>query len=533
MERVEVYSSDFIRIFKDDEGYFIESFKAGMSFDELNRVISENPGIKITDFNVLRSAVINAPITPQKFGEQKERVSVEFSNDKLKAYVVLCVDDYELEEGKQKLSEEILKKLEENKVVFGIKQDALQRPFVNGQRILIAEGLPAQNGEDSVITMYRHREIKPRLTSAGKVNHYDVELIDRISAGDWLGERKDATPGIPGMTVTGMAIQPVHGKTSPLLYNSESVCEVYENGITTLRALKDGGVLFKANKICVSDHLKIEGNVDLKTGNIDFNGFVTIEGTIEGMFSVCADRDIEIKSEYGVGGVKEIESRNGNVYIRGGLAGKNKTLVKANNDVYLKYISDATIVCNGAVHIGYYCLNANITAKTVILESVESYIIGGAIDAEVKVSASILGSESEKRTNVSVRGFNRQQLKQHLETIIYEIEAQRAELLKIKFQMDSYSMNELTQEDYSEFEKNRKQYEAIKRDILQKETERKNIADYLIVLGEGEVAVRDRAYPNTCVTIKGIKKEIKKPLTATKLYYIDGTIKQKEIDWRG
>lgn len=533
MENIVIYSCEYIKIFKNREGYFIESFKQGMSFEDLNKVISENTEIKITNFNVLRTAILKAPTPPQKFGEEKQRIFVDFSADMLRAYVNLHVNEQELQNREDALTQEIMEELEKNNVVFGLKKHVLEGKLVNGQRILVAEGIPPQNGEDSIITKYTPKEVRPRLTSDGKVNYYDLELIEVVNAGDWLGERRDATQGIPGMTVKGTTIEPIPGKTFPLSYDKNSVCEVYEKGITTLRALKGGAVLFKGDKIYVSSYLQIDGDVGFKTGNIDFNGFVTINGTVEANFSVYAERDIEVKGEYGIGGVKEIESRNGNIYIRGGVAGKKKAVIKAKHDIYLKYVSDATIICEGAVHIGYYCLNSNIKAKEVILESVDSYIIGGNIEAEIKVSASVFGSESETRTQIFVAGFNRQELKQRLEAIIFEIEAQRSELIKVKYDLGNSPTRALSQRQYDDYEINRKKYEVIRKNILHMEREKKNIGNYIKALGDGEVNIRVKAYPNTCISIKDVIKEITKPLPATTFYYVDGKVKQKEANWRG
>jgi len=89
-----------------------------------------------------------------------------------------------------------------------------------------------------------------------------------------------------------------------------------------LYALKDGAVHYVDGSIAVYDVLEINGDVDFNTGNIDFNGYVNIKGTVEDNFSVKAEKDIEIGGVYGIGGVKLIESTGGSIYIRGGVAGK-------------------------------------------------------------------------------------------------------------------------------------------------------------------------------------------------------------------
>ena len=106
---------------------------------------------------------------------------------------------------------------------------------------------------------------------------------------------------------------------------------------------------YQGDRISVSNLLEITEDVDFKTGNIDFDGFLSIRGTVADNFSVAANKDVEILGNFGIGSVKEIESRCGSVYIKGGIAGKNKAVVKSTRDLYTKYVSDATILCDGDV----------------------------------------------------------------------------------------------------------------------------------------------------------------------------------------
>jgi uncharacterized protein (DUF342 family) len=99
------------------------------------------------------------------------------------------------------------------------------------------------------------------------------------------------------------------------MYDRESVREVYENGVTTLYSLRNGAVNYRGDRINVSNYLEINQDIDFKTGNIDFDGYLTVKGSVEDGFSVLANKDIEILGVLGIGSVKEILSRNGSIYI--------------------------------------------------------------------------------------------------------------------------------------------------------------------------------------------------------------------------
>jgi uncharacterized protein (DUF342 family) len=176
--------------------------------------------------------------------------------------------------------------------------------------------------------------------------------------------------------------------------------------------------------ISVSNYLEIDGDVDYKTGNIIFDGFITINGTVSDGFSVESTKDIEIRSQLGLGNVKHIISKSGSIYIEGGIAGKGKTLIQAGNNVYAKYVENASIKSNASVHIGFYCINSCIEARDIIVDSDAGKIIGGNIKAEVRVISPIIGSNIEKRTIISITGFDRHEMEKELSNLaaaLYEL----------------------------------------------------------------------------------------------------------------
>ncbi len=529
MEQDIIYSSEHVMITRRTDGYYIESFKTGMSVEQFNKVISQYNEMKITSFMAIKSAIMFAPKPPVKFAEAKQRVSIEISSDELKAYVTLAVMEEEFTGDKKVvLIREILKKLGESGVVFGVKQDTLLNQLCNGKQILIAEGTQPENGRDAIIKMYELNEAKPEVKEDGNVDHYELNLINRVKADDWLGEKLDPTPGFPGKSVKGNPIAPMPGKNYPMLYDKNTVKETYESGRTVLTAIRDGAVFYEGDRIGVSNHLEITQNVDFKTGNIDFDGFLTVKGSIEDNFSVVADKDVEVLGDYGVGSVREIISREGSVFIKGGIAGKNKAVIRSKKDIYTKYVSDATIICDGSVHIGFYCLNSNITAKEVILDSTKGQIIGGSIQADIKVVSSIIGSASEKRTVVSVKGFDRNSLKDRLEKITVRIEDFKSDIARIKQEISIYSSAtaQLTREQMIIYENIKNRFFDLKNDLKLFEDERKCLINYLRTHGEGEICILKKAYPNTLVEIKKVYKEISKVTLSTSFYIQDGELKE-------
>lgn len=523
-----LFKNEFIEISRDGGYFYIRSTAKGFSPDELSRVLQNSfPHVKITNFSAIRDCITKAPYGPVLFGHERDRIVVTVSSDELRAYMTLYIPQEELApENRVNLIKEITDALNAAGVVYGIKTDVLTGKLVSGVEYLIAEGTPAVNGKDSEIKLYKVEPPRPRVYDSGKVNHYELNLIHRVQKGDWLGERKDPTPGIPGKSVRGNIIPPIPGKLLPLLYDRTSVYEEYRDGITYLFAKKAGAVYYKGDAIGVYDYLEIKGDVDFSTGNIDFDGYLSVKGTVEDSFSAVSTKDMEILGEYGVGAAALISSSDGSVYIKGGIAGKGKTVLRCKRNLYVKFMSDITVECEGNVYIGFYAMNCNIRARQVIVESPRGKIIGGNIDAVVRVSAADIGSMSETRTVIRVAGFNRNSLKADLDMKNERLQELRKELNQIRQHINVYTCSsELSEEQRMKYEKLMNSYAEIKDAIKELEYEIRNLTDDLKTPGEGAVIVRNRCYPRVRIEIKGLGEEITHEMFMTTFYYKDHSIK--------
>lgn len=144
------------------------------------------------------------------------------------------------------------------------------------------------------------------------MNHYELQLIDNVVQGQWIGEKLPATLGDEGTSVKGNPISAKSGRDYKLKYDPNTVLhKVDASGKETLLAKNNGAVKMKNDKICVDNHLIINGDVEYTTGNIDFDGYVTVTGTVKDKFNVTATYDISINGPMGIGAIGLIESKKG------------------------------------------------------------------------------------------------------------------------------------------------------------------------------------------------------------------------------
>ena len=519
-----IHECDFIKITAEANSFYIESFKQGFSLEQFNKIISQHPQIRVANFTTIKSAIVFAPKPREKFGELKDRIAIEITNDNMKAFLILCVPEEELGySSREKLKQQVYEKLKSLGIISGIKDSALVGSIQNEKNILIAEGAQPENGKDCVINLYQIKEAKPQVSEGGSVDHYEFSLINRVKKDEWVGERIEATQGVDGKNIKGVDIPAIPGKNTLLDYDKNSIYEINENNQIALYSMFDGAVDFKSGKLTVSKHLEISNNVDFSTGNIDFDGCVTIKGTIDDNFMVVANGDIEILGELGIGNIRGIESRKGSIFIKGGISSKNKVIIKAAKNVFVKYVANASIMAGEMIHVGYYSINADLTAKEVLVDSSKGQIIGGAVTADVRVVANTIGCPSEKRTLINVRGINKTKLIDRIEEINKLIVPAKVQQVQLKKDFASAVDKKISVRD---IEKIRDDMEKLNQYIKALEEEKKVLGGYLKIHGEGEIMVQRKIHPNCFLEIKDCIKEIKLAQSGVTFYVSNGELKE-------
>jgi Predicted polymerase, most proteins contain PALM domain, HD hydrolase domain and Zn-ribbon domain len=523
-----IFANEFLRIFLNAGSIYIETFKRGLPIEQLSTILAQHPEIGVTSMNALLNAINFAPRPPEKFAELREKMTANVSDDCLNATITFNMPKEALDpSNRERLKKEALAFLNEKGIVFGIKNELFDGEIINSRQYTVAEGIAPVNGQDSVVRTYQLLDAKPEVREDGSVDFYELKLINKVSTGDWLGERIEATRGTPGRSVKGALIEPIKGTTYQLNFDKNTVQEVSDSNKTTLYSKTNGAVSYLNGRISVSNHLEIDGDVGIGTGNIKFDGLLTIKGTVCDGFSVEATKDIEIKGEMGLGNVKSIISTDGNIYIKGGLSAKNRVEIKAAKNIFIKFVDNANITSNGSIHIGYYCLNSNLTAKEIVMDSSNARLIGGYIKAEIKVTSPIIGTEKEKKTIVEVTGFNRHDMLQNLDNLFRKISELKNEQQKLKmFISTNDAAKQLDNLKRKEYNIANDRLYLIRNEIKSLEEERKSIAGYLKTHGEGEIAVTGKIYPNCTLILNKTTVEISTILHAPTFFMQDGAIKQ-------
>lgn len=513
---MELFHADGIILEEEHGNIYVTVEEAQISLKIFDRILSNFPRIAVSKFAALKEALDKAENVRVHIGEWRPLITLTVSNDEMTAKMKLCCTEEEISNNHEKIVKNILETLHKNRIEQGILINVLQE-VVPLKEIIIATGKEPVDGVDAKITYYKQSERRPTIKEDGKANFFEMHFIDEVKKGDWLGEKIPPTKGVPGMSVTGELLLPKQGKDKRLVYDRKTVGAFDENGVVVLRALTDGVVTFNGGRITVGDHLFIEGDVGVKTGNINFDGSITINGIIQEGYSVKASKDISILGEMGISGAKEVISFFGDIFIKGGVFGKGKTKIKAFKNVFIKHANDCLVEAGGDIHIGFYSLGSVLKGRNIIADKKSGKLIGGLVEAKGKVVAAIIGNKLERRTLIHVEGFDRHKIQQDLENLLIQYKKGIIKIESLRRQMEVY---EGFLNDMNEFQK--KQYRAtatqLERELVDLQTldhQRKTLMSLLETKGEGEISIEEVAYPDTMVKIKNNQKKLDKNTRGT------------------
>ncbi|OGO77554.1 MAG: hypothetical protein A2Y23_07520 [Clostridiales bacterium GWB2_37_7] len=506
---LQLFNNSFFELTSAGDKLYIQVLKPGFDIREFNNIMADFPIIHLTNFICLRKALVEATGALVHIGSLKNKIEVMLSKDEMQATIFINLTQKELELNKAAIATEIIRALNAYGITEGI-ENVYEKPLLAQCEFVIAKGIPPIYGVDAKLAYYELSDKKPLVKEDGSVNYYELNLIDNVRAGDWLGERIPPQEGKPGMTVTGKLVPGKKGKDSNLRYDKKTIREVSEGNKVILRALVDGAVKFDGSKIKIDNHLIVPADVGYETGNISFDGFVTINGTVKDGFSVTAKYDISINGKIGIGAVGKIHSREGSIYIRGGIYGKNTAKIEANKNVYVKYCNECSITSGEDINIGFYALDSKLNAQKVLLDPKYGKIIGGSVIAEVKVVSGVIGNKYEKKTVINVQGFDRNQMRKEFEKLLekYKVLLQDAGAVKRQIEVFEYNLSGAEYANMDEYNKYVMRYEDIVDEIKMLDEARKKLQQTLQTKGEGEVGIFQAAYPETFLEIKNMQRKI-------------------------
>lgn len=505
---MELLTNEHLTIYVERETVFIKTNKIGFNIKKLLNILQKNhPRVKVDNILDLKKSLEEANNKEIKIGTYKSLIEIDIPLDNMKAFITINANDEEFSNNKTEIIFQVTELIKESHISYGVDLGVLYNSLKNNEKTLIAKGLPPQNGKDAIITYMQDDTSKPTIMEDGTIDHHKVNLYKLVNVGDCIAEKTPPTEGMYGKNIKGNPISPKRGQDIDIKYNDETVSLCEEGEKIVLRAKIKGIVEYKKDEINVLNHLHILGDVSYETGNISFDGSVTIEGTVQDGFSVQATKDITISSSIGVGAFDKIISTQGSISIKGGVFSKGTGVINANQNVYVKFANEADITAGKEITIGSYCYNSNINAGRIVMNGSKGIAVGSTLKAKTSIILNQAGNESEVKTFLIVEGHNRANLITNLNNISKEQKHLLDQYKKTKEHLTIYEANigdnQLSNNDV--YNKVKTLLDSLTTKISKLNKEKQEISKTLSTNEEGVVKILNAIYPGTTIQIRGYK----------------------------
>lgn len=301
--------------------------------------------------------------------------------------------------GERMDAQEFLKDLAYKKIVFGIQKEEIEIFFENPRYctdVVVAKGQPPRQGSDARIEYYFQTDLKarPTLNEDGSVDFFHLNTICHCNKGDVLARLFPEKEGEAGLSVYGEKIRPRDVKRDILRFGHNITLSEDKQ---TLTADVDGHVMLVEGKVFVSNVLEVE-NIDISTGDIEYEGSVKVNGNVCTNFSVKAKGNIEVS---GVVEGARLEA-DGNIIIARGMNGMARGVLRAGGNIISKFIENAKVTAGGYVS-SEAILHSDVAAGTSItVTGKKGFITGGKVSAANLIQVRTLGSSMGADTIVEV-----------------------------------------------------------------------------------------------------------------------------------
>lgn len=260
--------------------------------------------------------------------------------------------------------------------------------------LVLARATPSIAGVDAHLELLVDEHVHFRVNDFDRVDYHEIGKAREVKPGMPLARLHAGSAGQVGRDVHGREIPTRTGRDLDLNALCGEGTRVSDRSPLTIDAAVAGvyrrtrGGVFHVQPL-----LTINGDVDLKSGNIDTELPVVVTGDVKAGFSLKSGADVVV-----MGVIEDARvSVRGNLAVRGGIL-PGRLRVKAHGNLIARYITGREvkgrdIEVAGSVRHSRVLATASVTAKEIVAGRL---IAGGSLTCET------LGGTDEQRTQVQV-----------------------------------------------------------------------------------------------------------------------------------
>ena len=223
--------------------------------------------------------------------------------------------------------------------------------------MVIAEGKEPVNGQDAQIEyLFPNADtaFNFRILPNGRVDYRRKAEIPVIKKDGVLVRIGLPSKGQDGFDISGKVLKATDGRV-PILFPGENVTVSKDE--REFIAECDGQISLNGKVLSVYRHYLVDGDVDFERGNIEFDGNVTIKGSVLEGATVKASGSVII--------LKNVESANVyagcDVKVSGGIFNRNRdSIVVCGRNLEVYHLQNAKLEVQGDIHVGSSCIHSTV-----------------------------------------------------------------------------------------------------------------------------------------------------------------------------
>ncbi len=400
--------NSFFRLIIKSDGTYLRLYPATgngkpVSYDEINNYLTDK---RIYDYdikslgkaiNALKEQPVEVKLTPVTVLPENEYLEISISPDRMFAVGRFYPPSTN---GQLMTMNDAMNSITQAGIKHGILKNNLDS-FLSNRKYcedyIIARGSSPVEGRDAIITYNFNTDnsLKPKINEDGSVDFHQLDTISSINKGDILASLSPAVQGKAGMDICGNTITPKKVINRILKHGKD--IHLSEDGLVMYSDVSGHAVL-TADKVFVANTYEVFADVDASTGDIVYEGNVTVKGNVITGYSIMAKGDIIVN------GVVEGASliAGGQIVLKRGMQGMSKGKMEAGGNIITKFIENAQVKAGGYITTEAI-LHSKVSAKgDIIVGGKKGFITGGESRSGTSITVKNAGSTMGTNTLLEV-----------------------------------------------------------------------------------------------------------------------------------
>lgn len=265
--------------------------------------------------------------------------------------------------------------------------------------LTVATGNKSKNGSKPYL-FANYQELKKsrrdEVEGEGAVNIRDLQQRSIVKVGELVATLRYEHPPMQGRDVYGKTLENGHG--GQVRVNVGEGIEERSTG--KFYATVDGIPNIEKTSISIDKVMLHKGDVNLRTGDIVFDGPVEITGSIDSGASVDVRGDLKVR-----GSIRNAFVRcGGDLEVRNGIITGEKGLVNARGEIKAEFIENSNIQCGGSLSVSKVLLNSNVISggEIQVLNRESGVIAGGLISCRENLTTGVLAFKHGNVTELNI-----------------------------------------------------------------------------------------------------------------------------------